>query len=436
MKLYCEELVDEGLRIKSYGDVYQYLDDHLEENKFKAYNNLYVTPDVNFDDKIAEYISKNIKAKNVFVASYFYDFFNDKEKIQNILNGLKLLENNGFNIEIHERGVSHSIEDVKNTIKQLDEVCKLINSFKDQNGEDLSETEKFLCAYAYVRKRLKYKEEGKNDDPMESRTCVGSMNSKLVVCVGFAAILKELCARLGISIKETGATTYPTLSKLDNHEICVLNIHDSKCGIKGTYYSDPTNEPTKNALIRSKQMLPKYLMRTSNLEYEEVTPPVEDYNKYVTSVTQATDFSELSELHLKITKHIIKSKITCYVGCFKDPIRLNYTKVDEGVREIFDKYPRNKSIVSALLVKNELKQYFKDFENVKKCILLTTEREFELDSKLVALDDADKIDLSKILNNISNEDLKKIKEIATTHRRIYSLKKGSVEEMQESAISV
>ena len=97
MNLFCKEYGD-TLCIGEFDDAFKPIDEYLAINGFKIHENILLRPDVDLGVDITEYISKNVKAKNIVIDAYFFEFFNDEEKIQNIINALEVLENNGFDV--------------------------------------------------------------------------------------------------------------------------------------------------------------------------------------------------------------------------------------------------------------------------------------------------------------------------------------------------
>ncbi len=118
------------------------------------------------------------------------------------------------------------LDQIITTNLKLDAEIDYINSLKvpTENNRPLNDMEKFLLVYDFCT-NFKYQE---NEEHREyARNITSIMNSSDIVCVGYAAIMKEMCNRLGIecftvsSIVKDKTTGY----ELGGHQnnIVVLN---------------------------------------------------------------------------------------------------------------------------------------------------------------------------------------------------------------------
>lgn len=103
----------------------------------------------------------------------------------------------GANLKVKD-GDYWDLEEVLTVSTKIDEVVEKIKSATiEEHGQkrSLNEMEKFLWAYSFVANR-KYRSNDLDFDA--SRKITSIFHTGDCVCVGFAAILKELCSKLGI----------------------------------------------------------------------------------------------------------------------------------------------------------------------------------------------------------------------------------------------
>lgn len=161
------------------------------------------------------------------------ELFNNQELIKlNKIYG-DLLEGGyelAFSFDSFEE-TQYSVEEAVMASRKLQEWVDVINSIK--NNKNLSVYEKYLYAYDIVTSFV-YHEVDKGKSKTWSRQLIPILNGDRIVCVGYAAMLTELCKRLEI----------PCVSKCVNkdHQICFVRIDDDKYNIHGIYVSDPTND--------------------------------------------------------------------------------------------------------------------------------------------------------------------------------------------------
>lgn len=426
--MFCDIGKDGVIYLSNFGWNKPSLAEYIYENQYITHKDLYLDTDMLQDDEFMSYIINNVKTEMITIRCFELEsIILDDKANKDMMKKINAFEKKGVAVTFSEVGEVYTADEVRNTLKQLDDVCDKINSMKGMDGNELSESEKFLYAYAYVRKRLKYQQESKDDSKISSRTLMAALNHKQVVCVGYAALLKTLCLKLGIDAVAIG-TTLESLSEQNNHEICAVNIKDDKYNINGTYFSDPTNLKLKEALIPYKD-LKKFLMMNTETKFTDITLEVEDFNKYIESVARAKDKDELSKLDKNITQKVVEYKIKEILSEFKD-FKRGYSvdsRFGEGVYDIFEKYSKYKTsmttFITSLMLKIDLQKYFANFENVKEIIKELDEYEFEMCSKLVAVDQVKRVNLNKIIENTSMQEIDKIKEIAKKHRNLYTLKK-------------
>ena len=127
------------------------------------------------------------------------ELFNEKEllslqKIYNELNDKDETYDLGFGFE---SSYMYSINEAINASRKIQEWQTEIESLK--NDKMLSPYEKYLYAYNLVTKYIYHEAEpDKKEDKHVSRYLIPILNGDRIVCVGYAAMLREICVRCGI----------------------------------------------------------------------------------------------------------------------------------------------------------------------------------------------------------------------------------------------
>lgn len=119
------------------------------------------------------------------------------------------------------------------------------------DGRELSQLEKFFMAYNIVAS-FEYNES--KDDRFESRSLISILTGDKIVCVGYAALLSELCRQLGIEC-------ITQMVKIDssetlNHANCKVRIKDEIYDVDGIFYSDPCFGARKSGFNIAYALLP------------------------------------------------------------------------------------------------------------------------------------------------------------------------------------
>lgn len=146
--------------------------------------------------ELLESVQIDLKDK-IFAVSVDFGCYLTSQQCQELLACKSKVEGLGAQFKIKD-GQFWELEEVSVVASQLDKVVEKIKSSTiEENGKirKLNELEKFLWAYSFVANR-KYQEN--NLDKDSSRHITSILNTGDCVCVGFSAILKELCDRLNI----------------------------------------------------------------------------------------------------------------------------------------------------------------------------------------------------------------------------------------------
>ena len=175
-----------------------------------------------------KYDDKNIEIMNKVSKHYenFKDKLNFYVEVNNNLTSADLKKLQKFNnLSLSDNGVKISLEQGIDALKKeemfLDKVNKL----------DLSNFEKFLLAHDFVAQKI-YKDDF---DYGFAYTFMGALTTDRIVCNGYASILENLCAKMGIQcdvVSEFGK------GDIDGHSANVVTLKDEKYKLNGNYFCD------------------------------------------------------------------------------------------------------------------------------------------------------------------------------------------------------
>lgn len=147
-----------------------------------------------------------------------------------------------FNIVLQD---GMSINKVIDANQRLQEWADSINNatFCDK---PLSPLEKYLLAYKYVTRFIYNDSDNKTASTRVSH--ILNNNGNYIICLGYAALLSELCKKVGIpcAIQYLDDST----TKIPRHANAMVYLKDEKYHINGAYISDPcfdSRQPTRNA---------------------------------------------------------------------------------------------------------------------------------------------------------------------------------------------
>ena len=144
--------------------------------------------------------------------------------------------------------ILYRLDEVLSAAKQLEDWVNEINTAK-VDEKPLSPLEKFIYAYMIAKDRI-YNKECDKFNRWLSRDVVAILNNDYCVCAGFALLLNELCAGVGIPCINKGVRVP------GDHEINCVLIKDDKYDIDGLYYADPTKDSKKQGNTLFSCLLP------------------------------------------------------------------------------------------------------------------------------------------------------------------------------------
>ena len=127
----------------------------------------------------------------------------------------------------------------------LDEEQRLNDIIKNLNISQLSQIEKYIAIYDFVKNYKPYKENKRGF--MESRALKYILNNEYMVCVGYSTLLKTLLDKVNIPSIILDVTFYESECQTDTKDLYVVGhqrnlvrIIDKKYNINGIYVSDST----------------------------------------------------------------------------------------------------------------------------------------------------------------------------------------------------
>lgn len=162
---------------------------------------------------------------------------------------------------------------------------KLDNLVSDIIDNGLSPFEKYIAVYDIVKNYKPYKE--CEEDPLQARSLKYILDNEYMVCVGYAHLLIELFAKVGIDATEYLNTVYFDIDegqKLEegHHARVMVNLKDDKYGIDGYYISDPTWDNTTdfyNFAIMTQNSMQTY-KNMMNLTNKDLAFDVESFDDF------------------------------------------------------------------------------------------------------------------------------------------------------------
>lgn len=202
--------------------------------------------------EIQRILNSNLNKNTVFEI-YNYGIYNSKSNALNdisvfttsdlnrVIYFVSELNNHGYNNIVLQDGMS--IKRVIDANERLQVWADTINN-ATFNSSPLSPLEKYLLAYKYVTRFIYNDAENKTVSRRVSS--ILNSNGNNIVCLGYAALLSELCKKIGIpcAIQYLDDAT----EKYTRHANAMVYLKDEKYHINGAYISDPcfdSKQPTR-----------------------------------------------------------------------------------------------------------------------------------------------------------------------------------------------
>ena len=222
-----------------------WFDENNKKFVFKVDKSFLLTE--SFKDKYNN-ILKILQAKNISTSDVeFAVFAQEKEFDKEEWNQFKKIEEDlkkdGVGFGVTDLDKTFSIKEVENANSKIKETAEKIKE------NDFSPLEKLLMGYLTVTARTYIEED---DNAADSRSIFGLLNSKNIVCVGYANWLKAIMKEVGdenIKIYKNEVSCSQGKSGYSNHQNLIVHIKDEKYDIDGYYYLDPTFDSGHNYVM-------------------------------------------------------------------------------------------------------------------------------------------------------------------------------------------
>lgn len=236
----------------------------------------------------------------------------------------------GKRVYFEEYRSKFSIDSVINANLQIDNWVNAIERGKYQDKE-LSNLEKYLCAYDIVTNFGKYNLEPDNANDLLSRSLSFVLNpddNRYICCVGYANMLSAICYRMGIpcEVLHERYCSARELNECDksNHSTCRVYIEDDKYDIKGIYHSDPCGDAVSDTFASTlnyslntldhffthesdiRRFTPLEIALNSYTVSEVTARAISDDNSFTDFLYATKIYPDLDELNNKIPPYPIK----------------------------------------------------------------------------------------------------------------------------------
>ena len=215
-----------------------------------------------FSIRSSDSIVKNFKEGIVYLSLHKYDFKSKQIIIKldirdNYLNKQQITELKQMSDLIKFEGGTLAVDDGNNDLwsidniiianNRIDNAVETINSLRvpDEDNRPLNNLEKLMMAHEICRS-LTYNEN--NENKMHARTITSVLNDgRDIVCVGYAALFKELCTRLNIKCYEH----YCNVDNADNQGKPGKHVNNIVVVNKKIFYNDVCWDSVKSGDVAS-----------------------------------------------------------------------------------------------------------------------------------------------------------------------------------------
>ena len=220
---------------------YDNLDTKVKDSLYHKYYNMgkelleksdYIEFDMEIEE-IGKYIENNplLKNKNIVISKNI-DF--NYETLNRINNSFKNFDNLFFSLKDNSKLINYLL--FKETTITLEKMADKVRKYS------FSPMEIIMFVYDMVRERV-YVDVLENEDLTLARDLTASLLGKNIVCTGFVRIFNKILNLLGIETNES--ILFPTKDDI-GHLRSEIFVKDSKYGIDGVYFFDPTYDCKKH----------------------------------------------------------------------------------------------------------------------------------------------------------------------------------------------
>jgi len=201
------------------------------------------------------------KEEIYFQRDYSYLYSNELKLLLEVEEYIKENYNENYRLKICSDDAIYTKEQILYANNKIDEI---VSELKEK---DLSPYEKII----YVHKMLSELEYNEDDNSLDINI-YGILNSKKIICYGYAALLKTIFTELNdsnIKVECDGAILYYNKNKTSNHMLNCVYLKDEKYGIEGYYNLDSCHEFGPKIYNSTTDKLNNFMIPVEDLKYSD-----------------------------------------------------------------------------------------------------------------------------------------------------------------------
>lgn len=225
--------------IRFYNSTLDEITEALEQKDISNFQNVHISKEMSLNKDIVEFVCQCFPFKKIVVDAQVDDYqlrskrvLFDEEETKAFVENVNMVRQKYSKDVVIDN--DYSVETALEASRRINTTITTIKNMR-VNGKELSPLEKYMCAYQYAS-AFHYKN---TDDMNEPRDLISVLTGDKIVCVGFARVLKELCAGLDIPCALQHVQVRDSKGKINGHMNNSVYIDDKKYGVKGIYYADP-----------------------------------------------------------------------------------------------------------------------------------------------------------------------------------------------------
>lgn len=330
---------------------------------------------LSLNKELMEFLAKN-SSKNVFYIRENYSSSEttlyDEKETRILADNVNFLRDK-YNKDIQFEDGS-TVEQALDASRRINKFVEHINKVKE-DGTSLSPLEKYICAYQFVANFVYKNENTESENHFKSRNLVSILTGDKIVCVGYAAMLKEICTRIGI---QSEIQHWHFSDDNIGHANNLVRIDDDKYNIHTIYYADACWDSKR--VTDKKQDIPNTL------------------------IYSFMDFADILKIHPTLVND--DKNICLYEGLLSADLDNKYKKCQEEYAEKYDGEDKLKKSVQSEIDERK-PQYLAKIDNLLKDYPI--EKDKSHDKELSAYQELT-LEWFIILPLLKNEDEQKIKD--------------------------
>lgn len=356
-------------------------DTNLEELKELFASNpsneyaIVIDKSLSLNKELMEFLAKN-SSKNVFYIrennSSSETTLYDEKETRILADNVNFLRDK-YNKDIQFEDGS-TAEQALDASRRINKFVEHINKVKE-DGTSLSPLEKYICAYQFVANFVYKNENTESENHFKSRNLVSILTGDKIVCVGYAAMLKEICTRIGI---QSEIQHWHFSDDNIGHANNLVRIDDDKYNIHTIYYADACWDSKR--VTDKKQDIPNTL------------------------IYSFMDFADILKIHPTLVND--GKNICLYESLLSADLDNKYKKCQEEYAEKYDGEDKLKKSVQSEIDERK-PQYLAKIDNLLKDYPI--EKDKSHDKELSAYQELT-LECFIILPLLENEDEQKIKD--------------------------